>query len=315
MAKGQGTYGNYSDQGFAVSGGRHAPRPATIGLCLRRARSVSRRSRPTTIAALPEQPGQADPKERQAAEQPNRLQPPRRRSRREAAERPRPPAPEAARRRRFVAPSFDVVRVEGDGSIVIAGKATPNAKVELLIGSNVIGEATAGAGRRFRRRARRAAEARRLPDRAALDRARQCRRHVGRDGGRVGPRNQGRPGAGAGRGARQAVRDDHRSGAEAPAEAAPQPPAARRRPPQPPARRTQARRTGSRRARLPPQSRRLPQAPRGSCGDRAARRGRGGRDRRPQDIRRRRGRSGRTVRGYANDILLGDAKARRTGAF
>ena len=42
-------------------------------------------------------------------------------------------------------PSFDVVRVEGGGSIVIAGKATPAANVELLVGSRVIGKAAAGA--------------------------------------------------------------------------------------------------------------------------------------------------------------------------
>ena len=43
-----------------------------------------------------------------------------------------------------VPPSFDVMRVEGDGSIVIAGKATPDSKVEILVGSNVIAQATTG---------------------------------------------------------------------------------------------------------------------------------------------------------------------------
>lgn len=47
------------------------------------------------------------------------------------------------------APSFDVVRVEADGSLVIAGKAVPNARVEVLSGSNVIGSAVADAGGAF----------------------------------------------------------------------------------------------------------------------------------------------------------------------
>jgi nucleoid-associated protein YgaU len=45
---------------------------------------------------------------------------------------------------KVVAPRFDVVRVEGDGSLVVAGKAGPNADVELLSGSHVIGTAKAG---------------------------------------------------------------------------------------------------------------------------------------------------------------------------
>ena len=95
----------------------------------------------TTIAALPEQPGQADPKSARlpAAEPPAAAAP------EKPAETgtPSAAAPETAGPA-VLAPSFDIVRVEGDGSIVIAGKATPNAKVELLIGSNVIGAATAG---------------------------------------------------------------------------------------------------------------------------------------------------------------------------
>ena len=43
----------------------------------------------------------------------------------------------------ILAPSFDLVRVEADGSIVVAGRAAPGAKVELVIGSRVIGGATA----------------------------------------------------------------------------------------------------------------------------------------------------------------------------
>ncbi|MDI6026427.1 LysM peptidoglycan-binding domain-containing protein [Corticibacterium sp. UT-5YL-CI-8] len=44
----------------------------------------------------------------------------------------------------IVPPSFDVVRAEGDGSLVIAGKAAPNAQVEVMKGSAVLGNATAG---------------------------------------------------------------------------------------------------------------------------------------------------------------------------
>ncbi|PSJ61259.1 LysM peptidoglycan-binding domain-containing protein [Pseudaminobacter soli (ex Li et al. 2025)] len=42
------------------------------------------------------------------------------------------------------APSFDIVRAEGDGSLVIAGKAAANAKVEIILGAKVIGNAVAG---------------------------------------------------------------------------------------------------------------------------------------------------------------------------
>ena len=43
-----------------------------------------------------------------------------------------------------IAPSFDVVRVESNGSIVIAGNAAPNAKVEILNGTTVLGSTVAG---------------------------------------------------------------------------------------------------------------------------------------------------------------------------
>ncbi|MGN6466766.1 MAG: LysM peptidoglycan-binding domain-containing protein [Rhizobiaceae bacterium] len=42
------------------------------------------------------------------------------------------------------APSFDVVRAEGNGSIVVAGRSAPRAKVEILSGASVLGSATAG---------------------------------------------------------------------------------------------------------------------------------------------------------------------------
>ena len=74
-----------------------------------------------------------------------------------AAEAPEATAPEAPAEAALpqtgepavTAPSFDVMRVEGDGSIVIAGQAAPNAKVEVLVGSNVIARATAGEGGDF----------------------------------------------------------------------------------------------------------------------------------------------------------------------
>ena len=46
-------------------------------------------------------------------------------------------------------PSFDVVRVEADGSVVVAGKAAPDALVELLNGATVLGSSKAGAGGDF----------------------------------------------------------------------------------------------------------------------------------------------------------------------
>ena len=51
------------------------------------------------------------------------------------------PAAEAAAP---AAPTFDVVRVEGDGSVVIAGNAAPKARVEALNGGTVLGSAEAG---------------------------------------------------------------------------------------------------------------------------------------------------------------------------
>jgi nucleoid-associated protein YgaU len=44
----------------------------------------------------------------------------------------------------IVPPAFDILRVEPDGSIVIAGKAPSGSKVEILTGSKVVGETTAG---------------------------------------------------------------------------------------------------------------------------------------------------------------------------
>ncbi|MER9258273.1 LysM peptidoglycan-binding domain-containing protein [Mesorhizobium sp. M0619] len=54
---------------------------------------------------------------------------------------PTTPAPAAAGP---VAPSFDVGRVESNGSIVVAGNAAPNSKIEILNGSSVLGSTVAG---------------------------------------------------------------------------------------------------------------------------------------------------------------------------
>jgi nucleoid-associated protein YgaU len=52
---------------------------------------------------------------------------------------------DAANKADVTAPSFDVVRAEGNGSIVVAGRSAPGAKVEILSGASVLGAAKAGA--------------------------------------------------------------------------------------------------------------------------------------------------------------------------
>lgn len=54
------------------------------------------------------------------------------------------PAPAAPAAAGPITPTFDVVRVESNGSIVIAGNATPNSKVEILSGTTVLGSTVAG---------------------------------------------------------------------------------------------------------------------------------------------------------------------------
>lgn len=56
---------------------------------------------------------------------------------------------EAAPPAGVVAPRFDVVRVEPDGNVIIAGNAAADATVEVVTGSRVLGETTAGAGGDF----------------------------------------------------------------------------------------------------------------------------------------------------------------------
>ncbi|RUU36006.1 LysM peptidoglycan-binding domain-containing protein [Mesorhizobium sp. M6A.T.Ce.TU.002.03.1.1] len=58
-------------------------------------------------------------------------------------------APAAPATADAIAPTFDIVRVEIKGSIVVAGNAAPNAKVEILNGSTVLGSTVAGADGAF----------------------------------------------------------------------------------------------------------------------------------------------------------------------
>ena len=62
-----------------------------------------------------------------------------------ASEAPAAPAKTADVAAEVLAPSFDIVRAEANGSLVIAGKAAPSAKVEIVLGAKVIGNTTAGA--------------------------------------------------------------------------------------------------------------------------------------------------------------------------
>ena len=55
-----------------------------------------------------------------------------------------PPANDLATPPPALSPSFDVVRVERDGSIVVAGRAPPKARVEIVNGTLVIGSAVSG---------------------------------------------------------------------------------------------------------------------------------------------------------------------------
>lgn len=61
-----------------------------------------------------------------------------------------PPAEAASEAKpEVVVPSFDVVRVEPNGSIVIAGSAAPNSNVEVVAGATMIGKAQSGPGGDF----------------------------------------------------------------------------------------------------------------------------------------------------------------------
>ncbi|MGH6762791.1 MAG: Ig-like domain-containing protein [Phyllobacterium sp.] len=92
------------------------------------------------IGLTPEIPVERPVTPPKATEQPS-VQPP-------AAEAPKPaetPAAVAPSQIKALAPSFDILRVEPKGSIVIAGRAAPNANVDVISGSTVLGSAKAGA--------------------------------------------------------------------------------------------------------------------------------------------------------------------------
>lgn len=61
-----------------------------------------------------------------------------------AGQAPAGEAQNAARNEEVSPPSFDLVRVEPDGSMVIAGQAPANARVEILQGTRVLGTTTSG---------------------------------------------------------------------------------------------------------------------------------------------------------------------------
>lgn len=84
------------------------------------------------LPGQPEAPAAAAP----AAEQPAAAEP----AATEAPAAQPTPAVAAA----IKAPSFDLVRAEANGSLVIAGKAAAKAKVEIILGAKVIGNAVAG---------------------------------------------------------------------------------------------------------------------------------------------------------------------------
>ncbi|MDN2583193.1 peptigoglycan-binding protein LysM, partial [Aquibium sp. ELW1220] len=66
-----------------------------------------------------------------------------------AAVEPAAAEPQVVGNEQVLAPTFDLLRVEPDGSMVIAGRSTPKAGIEVVVGSNVIATATANADREF----------------------------------------------------------------------------------------------------------------------------------------------------------------------
>lgn len=92
---------------------------------------------PAEVAALPEPSSPADPKTARlpAAEQP--------------AEQPSEPAAPQPGAAAPIVPTFDVVRVEPDGSVVIAGSAAPEALVEVLAQEEVLASSKADAAGAF----------------------------------------------------------------------------------------------------------------------------------------------------------------------
>lgn len=85
---------------------------------------------PAMVAALPETPPAQQPQEAPPAAS-------------EAVPLPEDPAT-TEKQDRLVAPSFDLLRVEPNGSVVIAGKGPANATVEAMTGEVVLGATTVG---------------------------------------------------------------------------------------------------------------------------------------------------------------------------
>lgn len=98
-------------------------------------------SPPVAVAALPQtQPDVAAPKaERLPGAEPAAPSAP------AAKETATPPASAPSAAEEPATPSFDIVRVEPDGSVVIAGRAAPQSQVDLLTGGGVVGGAKADA--------------------------------------------------------------------------------------------------------------------------------------------------------------------------
>lgn len=94
---------------------------------------------PAAIASLPETPAEQKPQEEAQEEAPAAS---------EQASLPDDPAT-TGKQPRLSAPAFDVVRVEPDGSVLVAGKAPAGATVELLSGETVLGTASADASGNF----------------------------------------------------------------------------------------------------------------------------------------------------------------------
>lgn len=90
-------------------------------------------------AAQPQAPQTEAPKPAQSAEAAPK------------ADKPTAPTDQAAAEseQQHQTPIFDVLRVEPDGSVVIAGKAMPNSDVEVVAGASVVGKAKAGANGDF----------------------------------------------------------------------------------------------------------------------------------------------------------------------
>ncbi len=80
---------------------------------------------------------------------PGQTQPPQQQQTPEATAQPAAPQPDPTteadkKQDRLVVPTFDLLRVEPDGSVVIAGKAAPDARVEVLLGDTILSTSNAG---------------------------------------------------------------------------------------------------------------------------------------------------------------------------